>query len=72
MHPCFANVKVHIRDKGSLRRRLMIQDHKSDDSDHQDVQVEDHPKESGHESENSYHDPSLMMSTLSPQNFGEC
>ena len=70
-HPCLVFVKVHIRDKGRLRSRLMMfQDQESDDSDHQDIQVEDSPKESEHESEHSYHDQSHMMSTLSPQNFG--
>ena len=33
----------------------------------QDVRVEDSPEESEH----SCHDPSLMMSTLSLQNFGD-
>ena len=37
----------------------------------QDVQVEDSPEESEHESEHSCHDPSHMMSTLSPQIFGD-
>ena len=54
-------------------------DQESHDSDrqdvqveyHQDIQVEDSPEESEHESEHSCHDPSHMMSTLSPQNFGD-
>ena len=42
-------------------------DQESDDSNRQDVQVED----SLEESEHSYIDPSHMMSTLNPQIFGE-
>ena len=42
------------------------QDQESDDSDCQDVQVEDSP-----ESEHSCHNPSHMMSTLSPPIFGD-
>ena len=41
--------QVHIRNNGSLRRRLIDQDKKSDDSDHQDVQVEDSLEESEHD-----------------------
>ena len=69
-HPCLVFVKVQIRGNGSLRRRSMI-DQESDDSDRQDVQVEDSPEESEHESEHSCHDPSHMMSALSPQIFGD-
>ena len=42
-------------------------DQESDGSDCQDVQVEDIPEES----EYSCHDPSHMMSTLSPKIFGD-
>ena len=63
-HPCLGFVK------GSLRRRSMI-DQESDDADRQDVQFEDSPEESKHESEHSCHDSSHMMSTLSPQFFGD-
>ena len=66
-HPCLVSVKVHIRDEGSLRRRLMMIKTKNQyDADCQDVQVGDSPEESEH----SYHDPSHVMSTLSPQIFG--
>ena len=47
------------------------QEQESDNSIHQDVQVEDSPKESEPESEHSCHDPSHMMSTLSHQIFGD-
>ena len=42
-------------------------DQESDDSDRQDAQVVDNPEVSGH----SCHDPSYMMSTLSPQMFDD-
>ena len=54
------------RDKGSMRRRLMIKT-KNQMTYRQDVQVEDSPEESEH----SCHDPSHMMSTLSPQIFSD-
>ena len=43
MHPCLVFVIVHIRDKGILRRRLVMIKTKNDD---QDVQVEDSSEES--------------------------
>ena len=42
------------------------QDQELDDSDRQDVQVEDSPDRSEVEPEHSCHDPSHMMSTLRP------
>ena len=43
MHPCLVFVIVHIKDKCSLRRRLVMIKTKNDD---QDVQVEDSSEES--------------------------
>ena len=37
----------------------------------QNVQIEDSPEESEHESEHSCHEPSYMMSKLSPQISGD-
>ena len=54
----------------STHMRQRESEEKADD-DRQDVQVEDSPEESEHESEHSCHDPSHMMSTLSPQIFGD-
>ena len=48
-HPCLVFVKVHIREKGSLRRRLMMIKTKNQMTLY--VQVEDIPEESEHESE---------------------
>ena len=69
-HPSLVFVKVNITEKGSLREKA-DDDQESDDSDRQDVEVEDSPEESKHESEHSCHDPLYIMSTLSPQNFGD-
>ena len=65
-HPCLV-LASHNRQREFERKAGDDQDQESDDSDCQDVQVEDIPEESEHESEHSCHDPSQMMSTLSPQ-----
>ena len=57
---------THKRQRESEEIADDDQDQESDDSDRQDVQVEDSPEESEH----SCHDPSHMMSTLSPQISG--
>ena len=69
-HPCLVFAKVHITDKGSLKEKA-DDDQESDDSDRQNVEVEDSPEESEHESEHSCYDALYIMSTLSPQNFGD-
>ena len=57
----------HKRPRESEEKADDDQDQGSDDSDRQDVQVEESPEESEHESEHSCHDPSHMLSTLSPK-----
>ena len=57
---------THKRQRESEENADDDQGLESDDSDRQDVQVEDSPEVSEHESEQSCHDPSYMMSTLSP------
>ena len=57
---------THKRKRESEEKADDNQDQESDDFDRQDVQVEDIPEES----EYSCHDPSHLMSTLSPQFFG--
>ena len=63
-HPCLVSVKAHMRQRESEEKA--DDDQESDNSDRQDVQVEDSPEESEQESEHSCHDPSYMMSTLNP------
>ena len=62
---------THKRQWESKEKADDDQDQESDDSDRQDVQVEDSPEESEHESEVSCYDPSHMMSTWSPPIFGD-
>ena len=58
-----------LKDKNPCLVFVKERQRESDDSDRQDVHVEDSPEESEHESEHSCHDPSHMMTTLSPQIF---
>ena len=58
---------THKRQRETEEKADDDQDQESDDFDHQDVQVEDNPEESEH----SCHYPSHLMSTLSPQIFGD-
>ena len=58
---------THKRQRESEEKAYDDQDQESDDSDCQDVQDEDSPEESEH----SCHDPSHMMSTLSPKIVGD-
>ena len=70
-HPCLVCQSTHKRQRKSEENAGVDQDQESDDSDCQDVQVEDSPEKSEHESGHSCHDPSHMISTLSPQIFGD-
>ena len=66
-HPCLVFVgSTYKRQRESGEKADYDQDQESDDSDLQNVQVEDSPEESEHESEHSCHDPSCMMPILSP------
>ena len=58
---------THKRQRESERKAGDDHDHESDESDRQDVQVEDNQEESEHESEHSCRDTSYMMSTVSPK-----
>ena len=60
-------VKVLIRDKGSLRRRLMVITTKNQMT----LLTKLYRWKIAHESEHSCHGPSHMTSTLSPQFFGD-
>ena len=63
-HPCLVFVKVHITDKGCLRRRRMIKTkNQMTLITKVYIQVDDSSEESEHESEHSCHNPSHMMST---------
>ena len=62
-HPCLSFFQsIHKRQWVSEEKADDNQGHESDDTDHQDVQFEDHPEESEHESEHSCH--VLMTWTL--------
>ena len=62
---------THKRQRESEEKADDDQDQELDDSDCQDMQVEDSSEEFENESEHSCHDPSYMMSTLFPQIFGD-
>ena len=62
---------THKKQRESKGKAGDDRDQESDDSDCQDVQVEENQEESEHESEHSCRDPSHMMPTLSPQIFGD-
>ena len=66
-HPCLIFVKVHIRDKGSLGRRLVMIKTKNQMTLMPRCTGQKFPEDYEHEYEHSCNDPSHMMSTLSPQ-----